>query len=67
MDNGDFKNPRASARGVVNSSITHQWKSATYIKVRDTPQKITREIAKNVWIDLDEDGQVIGIEILDLQ
>jgi len=38
---------------------------AMYIWLRKTKYEISEELAENVMIDLDKDGRIIGIEILD--
>lgn len=38
---------------------------AMYIWLRETKYEISEELAENVMIDLDKDGRIIGIEILD--
>lgn len=37
---------------------------AMYIKLRDSEVASTKKIDKNTILDLDKDGQVIGIELL---
>lgn len=39
---------------------------AAYIKLSDARIVATREMRKDVLLDFDEDGQVVGIEILDV-
>jgi len=39
---------------------------AMYIWLRKTKYEISEEVAENVMIDLDKDGRIIGIEILDV-
>ena len=38
---------------------------ALYIELRDVPAKVGREIADGVTVDLDAQGRIIGLEILD--
>ena len=38
---------------------------ALYIELRDVPAKVGREITDGVTVDLDAQGHVIGLEILD--
>lgn len=35
-----------------------------YVKLTDQPIARTREVSDNVLIDLDNDGQIVGVEIL---
>ncbi|MEM2994819.1 MAG: DUF2283 domain-containing protein [Candidatus Bathyarchaeia archaeon] len=39
---------------------------AMYIWLRKTKYEISEELAENVIIDLDKNGRIIGIEILDI-
>jgi len=39
---------------------------AMYIWLRKNKYEISEEVAENVMIDLDKDGRIIGIEILDV-
>ena len=46
--------------------ITHDAEAdALYIELRDVPAKVGREITDGVTVDLDAQGHVIGLEILD--
>jgi len=38
---------------------------AMYVWLRKARYEISEELAENVMIDLDKDGRIIGIEILD--
>jgi uncharacterized protein YuzE len=39
---------------------------AMYIWLRKTRYDLSEELAENVIIDLDKDGRIIGIEVLDV-
>jgi uncharacterized protein YuzE len=39
---------------------------ALYVRLADRPTARTREIDDNTFIDLDEDGDVVGIEIISI-
>jgi uncharacterized protein YuzE len=39
---------------------------AAFVYVSDAPIRETREITETVLIDLDDDGNVVGIELLDV-
>lgn len=41
--------------------------NAAYLQINEGEVADTREIADNLFVDLDADGQVLGVEILSLR
>ncbi len=40
--------------------------SAMYIQLKDAPVEHTKQVSGNILIDVDKNGSILGIEILDV-